>query len=240
MAVQNIECQIAQAQLGPYLAGEALGAEAIRQLEAHFANCTECKETLSERKRALIDQIETTPATKRTPPASGLGKAVVSRVAVAEVDSPQVAASAPAAKSTPKWKPLALSGGLAVVLLAMSYFGKNGFELLGPKAAVNLPASVPQSSPSPTVVEPVVSAPPAAIPAPEPPIAANELIAIAMSLASTPSLGEPAPELDSAPQAPIARKPAKRVVRRSGHSRPVRAPRSSVRVYDASGNPIQS
>jgi hypothetical protein len=43
MSVKNLECQIAKAQIGRYLAGDALSSEAVGQLEEHIAECDECQ-----------------------------------------------------------------------------------------------------------------------------------------------------------------------------------------------------
>jgi len=53
MQVENIECQIAQAQIGNFLAGSGLSEEAVRQLEEHIAACANCKAVLTERRDAL-------------------------------------------------------------------------------------------------------------------------------------------------------------------------------------------
>lgn len=53
MQVENIECQIAQAQIGNFLAGSGLSEEAMQQLEEHIAGCTNCKAALNERRSEL-------------------------------------------------------------------------------------------------------------------------------------------------------------------------------------------
>jgi hypothetical protein len=53
MQVENIECQIAQAQIGNFLAGSGLSQEAMQQLEDHIAGCANCKAVLSERRNEL-------------------------------------------------------------------------------------------------------------------------------------------------------------------------------------------
>jgi hypothetical protein len=54
MQVQNIECQIAKAQIGHYLAGAGLSEEAMSQLEEHISGCPECKAALAERRAELL------------------------------------------------------------------------------------------------------------------------------------------------------------------------------------------
>lgn len=53
MQVENIECQIAQAQIGHYLAGSGLSQEAMSQLEDHIAGCLDCKEALNHKRAEL-------------------------------------------------------------------------------------------------------------------------------------------------------------------------------------------
>lgn len=53
MQVENIECQIAQAQIGNFLAGSGLSEEAITQLEEHIAGCAHCKAALAEKRNEL-------------------------------------------------------------------------------------------------------------------------------------------------------------------------------------------
>ncbi len=53
MQVENIECQIAQAQIGNFLAGSGLSQDAMEQLEDHIAGCPGCKAVLNERRSEL-------------------------------------------------------------------------------------------------------------------------------------------------------------------------------------------
>ncbi|HJP81921.1 MAG TPA: hypothetical protein VJ835_00315 [Fimbriimonadaceae bacterium] len=53
MQVENIECQIAQAQIGHFLTGSGLSEEAIKQLEEHIGACPDCKAVLNERRSEL-------------------------------------------------------------------------------------------------------------------------------------------------------------------------------------------
>ncbi|MEQ1824151.1 MAG: zf-HC2 domain-containing protein, partial [Fimbriimonadaceae bacterium] len=53
MSVQNIECRIAQAQMGRYLGGLGLSEEAVSQLESHIRACPECSGALRLRRIEL-------------------------------------------------------------------------------------------------------------------------------------------------------------------------------------------
>lgn len=151
MQVKNFECQIARAQITRYLAGEPLTEDMIGQLEAHVAKCADCKQVLNERKMAL--QALVTPQPKK-----------IYRTAVVEVEEdaePEASARQtlsqrlvgllpkPKAESSKSLgKPAVYAAGLAVVLIAMSYFSKNFGSIMGPKAAQTLPQ---QSSPEAVV-----------------------------------------------------------------------------------------
>jgi hypothetical protein len=50
MQVQDIQCQIAQTQIGRYLGGEAFDAETLRQLNEHISGCSKCKEFVNSRR----------------------------------------------------------------------------------------------------------------------------------------------------------------------------------------------
>lgn len=184
MPVQNIECQIANAQLGRYIAGEGMAAEAVRQLEAHVSSCPDCKRTLEEKRAALVATLEGTtavshpapavetlkpkPTTPRlSPSASRLAQALVAKAA-AEAPAPRPAPAAPAAPSEPvkpkvttPWKPIAYSGALALVLIGMSYMSKS--DILGTKASAALPEKAAVTTPNKTVA-PKPAAPPAPVP----------------------------------------------------------------------------
>jgi hypothetical protein len=158
MQVKNIECQIAQAQLGRYLAGEGMAGEAVRQLEIHLAKCVDCKRVLDEKRRALLATLEgastnshpapVEPAvpsrseTNEEPPrtsASRLAQAILAKSAVAQAPSApaSVAPSAPKSWMASNWKTLALAGALAAVLIATSILSKG--DILGPRASAALP-----------------------------------------------------------------------------------------------------
>ena len=53
MQVENIDCQIVQAQFGNYLSGSGLNAETIEVLESHIGQCSECCSVLEERRQRL-------------------------------------------------------------------------------------------------------------------------------------------------------------------------------------------
>jgi hypothetical protein len=58
MQVENIECQIAQAQIGNFLAGSGLSDEAMVQLEEHIASCPTCKTALAAKREELRSMLK--------------------------------------------------------------------------------------------------------------------------------------------------------------------------------------
>ena len=144
MLVQNIECQIAQAQIGRFVSGGSLSPEALTQLEGHIGECPECRSFLAERKAALqailaggaIAAVELPSDSEPQPKAParfGFGLPVRWRaLLVANPNSPEDREPKPDRSTT--LKPLILSGALALVLVAMSMFSKNPTALFGEKA----------------------------------------------------------------------------------------------------------
>src|SRR5450432_4217831 len=96
MQVQNIECQIARAQLGRYIAGDGMASEAVTQLEAHIAKCPDCKAIMQAKQKDLEAAVTAAsishPAPDANPfrisdtrsSASRLAQALISKAAVIE------------------------------------------------------------------------------------------------------------------------------------------------------------
>lgn len=144
MQVQNIECQIAKAQMGRYVSGGGLADDAIDQLEAHIAKCPDCRKALDERRSALMMALEDNG--ERTHPAPA---PAIAPVAVAEVSAPTPAAepegkvpphsrlieaimarqsnavaAAPAAAATPEAAPVATAPTPPALAPTQKLFGK--------------------------------------------------------------------------------------------------------------------
>lgn len=181
MQVENIECQIAQAQIGNFLAGSGLSEETIRQLEGHIAECVDCKTVLNERrdelkamltnKREPIDfeQIaKEAEQTKATSFATALRKKSLQQMLEPTMELPFIhqpkavvqdieVEKSPAVLNSAKpkvatsWKPLVYSLGLAAVLIGMSLFSKNIAAVFGPRASEATTLAVTKG-PEPDVV----------------------------------------------------------------------------------------
>ncbi len=180
MQVENIECQIAQAQIGNFLAGSGLSQEAMEQLEEHIAGCPGCKDVLSERRselRALLTKpkavvdfekiAQEAEATKAKSISTALRKKSLQQMlepATEPVREEPLAVVAPtepepkpkAAKKPSQWKPLAYSLALAAVLVGMSTFSDNIAQLFGPKLSASTtlgPAAATEQGAKPAAVE---------------------------------------------------------------------------------------
>lgn len=180
MPVQNIECQIARAQLGRYLAGDGMAGEAVRQLEAHVNKCAECKVVLEQKRAELVATLEGNGAiapapapisSERKTHASHLLSAILSHQseeakAVAQVPVTQTQLAEPN-RTAVNWKAIGYAGALAAVLIAMSYMGK--MNLLGGKAAEALPeGKTPTAVQSPAPISTPKAETPLATPSPSP------------------------------------------------------------------------
>lgn len=170
MAGKNIECQLAQAQMGRYVRGDNFSAEALNHLESHLFECPVCMEVLSARKRALQALLSTEPEfTKESEsPESArtrvLRQAMLNKIraeheqsvnqqepipapvqaAVAEqaaVATPEQANTKPAINTKSFTKPFALTGVLIVLLVAMNTVLKDPTQILGPRASEKVAAS---------------------------------------------------------------------------------------------------
>jgi hypothetical protein len=166
MATRNLECQIAQLQIGRYLNGDPLSADALVSLEGHISECPGCAADLRLRKIALqanlptVETVPAAPASAPHPAPSAAGprildllreKSAVPTHAVVEVP----VAAAPITIELPEEEPetrremspatrraIAYGMGLVAVLLFMSTIGRDPTRYLGERANAALPVSV--------------------------------------------------------------------------------------------------
>jgi hypothetical protein len=152
MPTKNIECQLAQGQIGRYLSGERFSPQAIKQLESHVADCEECSALVTRRRQALMNMVGegATRAAVMAPKkeeadqsAAGAQERLISALSEARIEE-----STPSPRETPEHekkigflakklssKPLLYGAGLAAVLLAMSYFSRGALKTFGSTAA---------------------------------------------------------------------------------------------------------
>lgn len=140
MPVETIECQIVQAQLGRYLTGESFSPDAVEEIEAHVSGCSICRAEVAQR-RAALQSLLGGPAVK--PTSATLVDAIREKQSHAVVEtagsSPQTLTERLGARNLSK--PLMYGTALALVLVGMSYFGKNPTSMLGERAATTIPAA---------------------------------------------------------------------------------------------------
>lgn len=171
MPAKNIECQLAQGQIGRYLAGTDMSSEAVSQLELHIAECPDCTafvdakrqslQELAQTRRAAVSIPETPAATESKPAVQTQSSGGSSAVGRALVEAIRQKAD-PLAKETilessrepqvPRrtyWKALGYSAALGAVLLAMSHLAANPTALFGDRVGAGSTegAWTPQAEP---------------------------------------------------------------------------------------------
>jgi len=135
MQSENLECQIAQAQMGRYLGGEGLSNEAIAELETHVRTCTGCKDAIQARRRALesvlsLPTIEDFPARKVEAAVQPAGMPWVD--AIRRMPTPASANADSSAKK--KWRTPVMTAALAGVLILMTNYSKEPTRVFGDRA----------------------------------------------------------------------------------------------------------
>jgi hypothetical protein len=158
MPVETIECQLVQAQLGRYLSGEAFSNEALSQLEDHIANCEICRQEVSVRRATLQSLLGPTFENASRPDAligalnesHAPSKMTVPTEAVVEQVVPDRTSHSPKTFN----KPMMYGTALAVVLIAMTYIGRNPTSIFGERVS-DVPASAPAAVPAIETIQPV-------------------------------------------------------------------------------------
>ncbi|MFY9233661.1 MAG: hypothetical protein WAO58_04290 [Fimbriimonadaceae bacterium] len=135
MQVQEFECQIAQAQIARYLAGDPFDPESLKQLNGHVAACEACKSAIDKRRTQLQGTIS-------------------------EPDAPAPLSAAVAGWSRHSKTGIYL-GALALVLGAMSFVANDPTSIFGQRAAVPTVEVQPETA---SLFTPKQSTPPAAEP----------------------------------------------------------------------------
>lgn len=151
MQVHNVECQLAQAQMNLYLAGESMDEDTVAELERHVGECDECRVTLQQKKRSLQSMLMAVGAESMSVPAGP--ELRIERPVKAATSSDVPAAlrpkeDGPAQLKVKNWKPIILSGALALVLAGMSFLG-DPTRFFGGKAA----EAKPKAAAAPTEPE---------------------------------------------------------------------------------------
>jgi len=204
MAVANIECRLAQAQMNLFLSGDPLGEDVLGELEDHIAECADCRRMLATKRLELLAQQAPAPAAKPSKAPSKWNplreKPTETQPESAVVEArPRTPMGRP---RTPMGKPLVYSIGLAAVLVAMSFFSDPtrlfGDRLATAKTPRLATAKTPTRAASPAPETTPVST--STAPAPTP--AKNEPDVVASELALEAASNEGAYPLDTIDQPP--------------------------------------
>jgi hypothetical protein len=169
MRTKDIECQLAQGQIGRYLNGDRFSDVAVQQLEAHIAECEECTALLAERKKAvmaMLGEVATTRAAVHMEVPNPTPKPAEKLIAVlskTQVNLKESSVERPRPKATFTTffpKPVLYMGALALVLMGMSYFSRGAIKAFGPTASQGFPD---EASKAPAKAAPAEKAQPVAI-----------------------------------------------------------------------------
>lgn len=153
MAAQTIECQLAQSQIGRYLAGTDMSPEAVSQLELHISECPQCSFFVEAKRAELRKKAEANSAAVSvldeakhihpfarnvTPPTEAMESLVevIRKKTETAAPGPVVVEEKrePALAKPIQWKVFAYSAALGAVLLGMSHFTSNPTALFGERA----------------------------------------------------------------------------------------------------------
>jgi hypothetical protein len=256
MSVKNIECQLAQGQIGRYLAGTNMSSEAVTQLELHLSECEDCSafvdrkkeelRALAGQRRAAVFVAEPDPTPEPVAPAPEKPRPAAEALLKAIRDKANPLAGAPVLETVreanpPKktyWKAFGYSAALGLVALAMAHFTANPTALFGERAILEKAppaAAAPKSEPEKPTASAVADADPFTQDAPANPVSSAEDIAAedAAGSAVTSPVAPPQPEERAAVAAAAA--PEKKISTSSTPTKPrvnVRsrpAPRRTVR-----------
>lgn len=257
MRVQDVECKLAQGQIQRYLAGESLSATATRQLRDHIHECARCSELVATRKRALesmvavgsavvqMEEPEAAPEPEVSPQADPAQTLLDFVRQKATAFAPQQPLPQDRPKSRIHWKPLAWSTALALVLIVMSQISRDPTRLFGDRAS-----EVSLSTPSKAAaVEAAATSPGSSTGGPQEPLpdpAPSSALATANPLPEEPGVASPnvsetprSSESAAGTSPEATRQPQPRPRPKPAASQPATGPAaSSIRVYDANGNPI--
>lgn len=173
MPTKNIECQLAQGQIGRYLAGANMSDESVAQLEGHIAECEDCSTFIDQKRKSLkelatlrkaavymeepavSEAVEATPEPKH-PSAKALIDAIREKSSATKPDAAVLDTKREAGTArVTHWKALAYSTGLGLVLYGMTFVTANPTSLFGDRAAEATPTADSETkTPEPAKPEP--------------------------------------------------------------------------------------
>ncbi len=178
MQTQNIECQIAQAQLRRYLMGDDLPYALVADLETHLKHCPGCMEIARQKRESLKGVLASEitgrkfsqPTVQKTPTKQRENLREAISAGTAAVQSPTDVFSLPDSEfkiekqkkvKVHSRKTIYYSIGLAVMLVLMSTVFRDPTKLFGPRAATiqkdTPPVEQPVENSAPVVETPTVT-----------------------------------------------------------------------------------
>ncbi len=246
MSVQNIECQLAKGQIGRYLSGDPLSPEALRQLEAHIAECDDCQMLLQQRRQALMAMITPPKSAKPAPTAvveveeeSIADKPLVDaiRAIAAENKKPKIKPLPARSPWEEMKKPLIYSLALAIVLVGMSIAAKSFGPKVEPAGSSTTPGPI-STAPTEAIATPPVTAAPKAEPTPPKNPAPAQHAAATVKTPPAKPIHKVVSTSGSKPMHVVRRAAPKRIARRAHPAPAHHASRSGIRIYDPSGAPL--
>jgi hypothetical protein len=150
MPAKNIECQLAQGQIGRYLAGTDISDEAVRQLEQHIVECEDCTNFVDRKRQSLHEVAGLRHAVVEMPAPKAAAIAETEPVSLPKQAATQALIQAIRDRANPLsgqtvletvresgpprkryWKTLAYSLALGAVLLVMSHLAANPTSMFG-------------------------------------------------------------------------------------------------------------
>jgi hypothetical protein len=138
MQVQSLECQLTQAQLKRYLAGQPMPEELLDQLERHLQSCPDCLGEAKKMRSQMGGGVAAAEESKPSPMAAVMQqvrRAVERPTPATLLDPPGTDGMPPSLIEILKQpKNLALSFALAIVLVLMSTVFRDPTGLLGARA----------------------------------------------------------------------------------------------------------
>lgn len=86
MSVKSFECAIARSQIGRYLAGDALGEESMRQLEAHISTCADCQRLIDSKKAELLGPLAHAPTAEEAIASSVAASSIAAQIGTSAIE----------------------------------------------------------------------------------------------------------------------------------------------------------
>ncbi len=147
MPVKNVECQLAQAQLQRYMAGDQLTKEVLSSLEQHISSCEPCRADAKAVRERIKERSKTSTVAAVHMPVAPSKAAQLMQTLNLKTASALPDPRPAEAGARRNLKPLYYSGALALLLVGMTYLN-DPTKLFGGRAdaAAPIAAAIPVAS----------------------------------------------------------------------------------------------